>query len=124
MTALKTVKAPTPLQGSLVADNLDLGSLAALLTTTNNVLNEEIAAQLTLLMEEDKRQLLHDVRDNASQTCNEMLCAVLLNYLTEAGPEGAKASFYLSKEAGPGPLKQKLRIERYRRVLHEAKKDQ
>jgi hypothetical protein len=122
MPSLKIVKAPTPLQGSLVKDNFDLGSLAAMLTLANNVLNEEIAAQLTHLMEEDKRQLLHDVRDNASQTCNEMLCAVLLNYLTEAGPDGAKASYYLSKEAGPEPLKQKIRIERYRRVLHEAKK--
>lgn len=122
MPSLKIVKAPTPLQGSLVRDNLDLGGLAAMLTLANNVLNEEIAEQLTHLMEEDKRQLLHDVRDNASQTCNEMLCAVLLNYLTEAGPDGAKASYYLSKEAGPEPLKQKIRIERYRRVLHEAKK--
>jgi hypothetical protein len=122
MPTLKVVKAPTPLQGSLVRDNLDLGSLAAMLTLANNVLNEEIAAQLTLLMEEDKRQLLHDVRDNAAQTCNQMLCAVLLNYLTEAGPEGAKASYYLSKEAGPEPLKQKIRIERYRRVLLDSKK--
>lgn len=122
MPTLKVIKAPTPLQGSLVRDNLDLGSLAAMLTLANNVLNEEIAAQLTLLMEEDKRQLLVDVRDNASQTCNQMLCAVLLNYLTEAGPEGAKASYYLSKEAGPEPLKYKTRIERYRRVLLESKK--
>ena len=122
MPTLKVIKAPTPLQGSLVRDNLDLGSLAAMLTLANNVLNEEIAAQLTHLMEEDKRDLLQAVRDNASQTCNEMLCAVLLNYLTEAGPDGAKASYYLSKEAGPDPLKQKIRIERYRRVLNESKK--
>ncbi len=122
MHSLKVVKAPAALPGSLVRDNLDLGSLATLLTLTNAALNEEIAAQLTRLMEEDKRQLLHDVRDNASQTCNEMLCAVLLSYLTEAGPDGAKASYYLSKEAGPDPLKQKIRIERYRRILLDTKK--